>query len=472
MPTAHRHVRRLRLHAAREDHARHGRVLLEDALRTASLGDEGRWIVVRRLDLGRLSAHATATQWSRRLEDSLLKSGASSVRVHDRSAHDAAAVCFANPDEPWLLLARRSLAQQPCLEWYWRSAAPGWHPNLSVPDTLRLCVRHLAARGGLPLTLQLVATLPRSISLEPLLQSLDPVDLGPLAEALGFPLPPLEASSPAPAPSLTLPPSALAMTALERRFFCAWGPADLRTHWLAAVHLAASTPGRFSAFRPPPIGPDQIQQLVRIWRRETATRLPFPGDSRRDSSPSLNPPPPVPALGQSPPDSSPRSPREVIHDPDAGSDAAIERSFTAAGGLFFLLPLLHRSGLPGWIESLGAPERADVPWQILRLALRHSRIPANDPLVVAFRDLPADSRPLGRWLRAANRHALRLTASNLRQIVRRPARVTLAATHVDVFFRLDQADLRLRRAGLDLDPGWVSWLRRVVNFHYLAEDGP
>jgi hypothetical protein len=27
--------------------------------------------------------------------------------------------------------------------------------------------------------------------------------------------------------------------------------------------------------------------------------------------------------------------------------------------------------------------------------------------------------------------------------------------------------LEIRLAGLDLDPGWVPWLGRVVSFHYL-----
>jgi hypothetical protein len=49
----------------------------------------------------------------------------------------------------------------------------------------------------------------------------------------------------------------------------------------------------------------------------------------------------------------------------------------------------------------------------------------------------------------------------------RPGSFTLTPTHLDIFFQLDQADIRIRRAGLDLDPGWVPWLGRVVLFHYV-----
>jgi len=32
-------------------------------------------------------------------------------------------------------------------------------------------------------------------------------------------------------------------------------------------------------------------------------------------------------------------------------------------------------------------------------------------------------------------------------------------------------ELRLRRAGLDFDAGWVPWLGRVVAYHYDLERG-
>jgi hypothetical protein len=48
----------------------------------------------------------------------------------------------------------------------------------------------------------------------------------------------------------------------------------------------------------------------------------------------------------------------------------------------------------------------------------------------------------------------------------RPARISLTPTHADVFFELSAASLAVRRAGLDLDPGWLPWFGRVVDFHY------
>lgn len=49
----------------------------------------------------------------------------------------------------------------------------------------------------------------------------------------------------------------------------------------------------------------------------------------------------------------------------------------------------------------------------------------------------------------------------------RPGRVETSVGHVDVCLPMSAVSLDVRRAGLDVDPGWVPWLGRVVRFHYL-----
>jgi hypothetical protein len=70
------------------------------------------------------------------------------------------------------------------------------------------------------------------------------------------------------------------------------------------------------------------------------------------------------------------------------------------------------------------------------------------------------------WLLATRRWLRRQARLGLADVVRRPGRMTATRTHLDLFFALDQADIRIRRAGLDIDPGWVPWLGRVIYFHY------
>lgn len=71
------------------------------------------------------------------------------------------------------------------------------------------------------------------------------------------------------------------------------------------------------------------------------------------------------------------------------------------------------------------------------------------------------------WLIALRRWCRRYAQMGLPALVGRPGRLVASRTHIDVLFHHHQADLRLRQAGLDLDPGWLPWLGRVVLFHYL-----
>jgi hypothetical protein len=71
------------------------------------------------------------------------------------------------------------------------------------------------------------------------------------------------------------------------------------------------------------------------------------------------------------------------------------------------------------------------------------------------------------WMTAMRRWCRRYAGLGLRQLARRPGRVLATRTHLDVVFDLNQAEMRIRRAGLDLNPGWLPWFGRVVTFHYL-----
>ena len=146
------------------------------------------------------------------------------------------------------------------------------------------------------------------------------------------------------------------------------------------------------------------------------------------------------------------------------------RSPSAAGGLFFLIALLARGGLAEWLNR--HPAAAGLPWRILHLALRHARTSGDDPLAIRLPALPSTFPGGLAWRRLLDTHrsGRRLTGLPLRALIVRPGLVSLTETHIDVFFRAKDADIRIRRAGLDLDPGWVPWLRRVVSFHFNRED--
>ena len=105
--------------------------------------------------------------------------------------------------------------------------------------------------------------------------------------------------------------------------------------------------------------------------------------------------------------------------------------------------------------------------QALQAAPGALHIPGDDPVhgLIAALDLPpADAT--GPWLRRARLAALRDARLPLRRIALRRGTVHVSDLRLDVVFPLRAADVRIRRAGFDLDPGFVPWLGRIVHVHY------
>jgi hypothetical protein len=449
-----RRVRRARFRVQREEHANHARTLLEDALRTASLGDEGRVVVVRSLHLGKLPLRAGATTWSLRLEQRMRQIHEEAVDADSPAAAQAGAVYFPGRLEPWLRLAVRTAQGRPCSEWYWERAAPGWTPQMSVPETLRHAFFQLATAGGLAATVALARRLPRRLAFQKLLDALHPADVASL-----FPAAPAGGVASETAPSTVEPDAFLAFDATViarlrwlRTAAAAWPLHDPRRWWVAMVAVAEIRP------EAPLVTLAEARALA---RRLELPQPPAPSDPESAAT--------APAPGQAM-DSAVAEPEP--DQPALPPSVYPDREPTRAGGLFFVLPLLARAGIAEWLVHHPTAASAGLPWQILRLALRHARTAEDDPLVTRL-PVPEPSLPPGlawRQLLAAHRSSRRLTNLPLRALIVRPALVAINETHIDVFFRSTEADVRIRRAGLDLDPGWVPWLRRVVSFHFNRED--
>ena len=69
------------------------------------------------------------------------------------------------------------------------------------------------------------------------------------------------------------------------------------------------------------------------------------------------------------------------------------------------------------------------------------------------------------------RYLRNIAAISLRQLVCREGDYVMTKTHVDFIFVGRSVDIRIRRSGLDVNPGWVSWLGCVVSFQYRFSDG-
>lgn len=178
---------------------------------------------------------------------------------------------------------------------------------------------------------------------------------------------------------------------------------------------------------------------------------------------------------------------------------------TTAGGLPFLLHLVVRQELPARLT--GAPtagsRAADVsvpadPARDLRgrplaqvlgeLGRRLAGCAPADPALLAFLGrLPGDELPEAPPYSAPEHAALEQLVGEIDQllesllprpaaehgralrswVINRPAEVAGAPGWIEVGFRADRADTELRKAGLDLDPGYLPFLGSVVRFRYV-----
>jgi hypothetical protein len=154
--------------------------------------------------------------------------------------------------------------------------------------------------------------------------------------------------------------------------------------------------------------------------------------------------------------------------------------FTALGGVLFLV-----NALPDLDHDLTGGVGA---WAVLELIARglldaEAAAWTDDALwpVLAWLDgrAPGEAAVAGRegrrrlsGLAAGAEEALaragdgREGPSKVSYLLQRRGRLYATATHVDLVLPLDGTSIAVRRAGLDLDPGWRADFGRVIQFHY------
>ncbi len=162
---------------------------------------------------------------------------------------------------------------------------------------------------------------------------------------------------------------------------------------------------------------------------------------------------------------------------DAGALPEVRsRAWTQAGGLLFLLPFVAE------LEPLGT---RTLRWTLHRLALALlPELDEADPAALAFAGLGPDELPPSDdgepasddeldGLRAvadvvAARLAERLEREDglVAAVCARRAEVVAEPGWIEIRLALEELDIDVRRAGLDLDPGWLPWLGVVVRFVY------
>jgi hypothetical protein len=510
-----RHVRRLHVRAAAEDEARHAATLLADALRTASLSgvDEGRFVVIRRLPLGRISPRASASSLALHLERAAAEVMADAVAFNLPTAVAANAVVFADRAEATVALATLHAQGLSTADWFWPEVVPGWSGNPSRGARWTLLVD--AAHGSPEAAVVAAAVVDRAVAAgveDELLASISDRQAIQWLRLEGWNrLAPVAA-----VPAWRWPAGGRGQAL--RRWKKAWRADDARLVWLAtlisvAEHRACAGDPRLPARiafvlqardagaraldhdRPRTIGGELVHEAVE------------PAESRRAPEPSFAPgtalfDAPATGVDAAPPLPSSEPRLQATQMPDAnvagapateymtGADAppihpdavedhamtqtAFRAASTSFGGLLFLIPVLNRLQFSAFLAEQPYLLETAFPARLLYAIGQRVGMPPDDPLAVALRaeagdgaDAPASlDAPLAVWLVAVRRWCRRNPRIGLASLIRRRGTVHVSRTHVDAYFRLSQLDVRVRRWALDVNPGWVPWLGRVVTFTY------
>jgi hypothetical protein len=457
---------------------------VEEGLRLGAPDDE-RLIVLRRLDLGRLPVTAPGQAFTARTADRMAALATRAVHAATPGAADRPAVWFRSAAEARQLLLAELAAGRTPFAWFWKLAVPDWRGATLVTWLGQLIVEaeasperavelaqaivRLAAIGLLNAVVAAVAQLPAPMSMH-----------SPAA----LPAPPaatIAAAAPAAAAAraeqllgrhaaperavlhaalMRLPPDAPAARWLARMILLAAGP-ELAAQPAALAETAQALLGL--TVPPPP--------------RRHGERAPHvsgrPAPERREpQSPALGPPDPSPRI-DAVRNNAPETPPQPTGQPDTA--AAPAETVTSAAGIWLLVRPLHRIGIADWLDRHPDWAADGFARALLRHIAERMRAPPDDAVFDMIRRRgpvdPADdwSAALAAWRIGLDRWLRRSVRRRLADIVHRRGWLTAQETGLVVRFRVDAADIALRRHALDVDPGWVPWLGLSVRYRYADE---
>ena len=460
-------ARHVRLQAPDRDLVRRGVILLEDALRTATLDQpKSRLVLVRRLDLGVIRTDRSPARLALQIE--LRMASVSPVAIVDDTPAPVAAdaVFFEDRVHAVAQAAIRIARGIPLTEWFWPMAVDGIRHIIEAPEVLSAAIR--AALQAVPqqessrpsarrsIVTAILRDLHRASVLETLVARLTAETATSLLAEIGVAPGPMAEERPRQNKPAFVSGGGEHRVAASRDFHrelrdpTEADPRRILLRIAVTPELRASgiapqddgDGGRFVAF--PGTGGDDGHAV------QTTPALASPPDEQlRKRDPKTPPHAYRPAAGPGP---GPQLPMQFA--------AAVE---TAAGGVLFLLPVLRRL-FPKLYESEMLPSMLDA-------ACERAKVPERDPLRAAIRramDCPCTfSRAV---LRQCERWLWRNARLNLVLLVRRNAALVATRTHIELLFVNPDADLRIRRLGLDSDPGWVPALSRVILYHYETKE--
>jgi len=495
---------------------------LEEALRLTSLPgeDQGRTYYFRHLRIAGLSEDGDRQVWVEAFQRSLFDQAQHAVHGLAPSAENASAIYFASEQEACQSLLSAILQERPLTDtWFWPAISQAGRHDSPATHAMRIIEKLAASPSSwLAVAVALFAA-GNPVSLLTLLE----------AETVRSWLIEMGDTEPISAPSPMQPmPDPTPVTVAARRALleasAVLGSADPRLLFLTSLAIICANPGEMnrrsapasarralaamhaSEAAPQPVNAsrnnEEITSTAAILSREEALIVPPEAlsgtkDHSRNQEPlssltthwqSRTPDAgvePAPSIhgktSDAPVDKSPSSNADAglsalsAYAAPPASEAAFERAAlgtrTGNAGLYFLLNALTDLGI----------RDAEIPIsfqaRLFQLIASRAGVNSDDPILLwtllALEETPpqpVDQRELRRWAWRVRKWCWSQAKISLHDVVRRPGFVTLTRTDLDVSLPLASVDIRIRRVGLDLDPGWLPWFGRVVRFHYLSSE--
>ena len=165
-----------------------------------------------------------------------------------------------------------------------------------------------------------------------------------------------------------------------------------------------------------------------------------------------------------------------------------QTAFTEFGGLLFILPLIEAIGIPGEIEDHPQLGFRPFRWVLNQFARELVNTDERDPAVMAFCGIapddpfpwsdemkPAESEStvMQDWrsrIAALLKERLDIEESSDERVIdivcRRRAQILVEPGWLEIVFSIEDISTQIRRATLDLDPGYIPWLGVVLRFRY------
>jgi hypothetical protein len=490
--SASRRVRQLQISASSPDDGRRVATAVADALHTASMpfAERGRLVVIRRLDLGRVSARANSVSLSLRLESALQEILWEAISFDASGADRASVVTFPDRASALAVLARRLATGLPVDDWFWESIVPGWR---SCSSSERWIFLLCAAQSTEPAALCVASVFAEAVRAGQEREFLAQFAAGAgraWLKSLGW-----EYQDRMP-PIVHLP--ALPILQIER-LLRTWGCVDDRLVWIAVMLLVHKDPWCAEI-------KDLPEQVYSALKQIFFANDANPGASssaeskqieQRGSSPLKDQEGDAPStLGRiQSKEQLPALQNESIDAERNVLPLVLDGTATEFAGLFFLVRILQHLSFPEFLSAspqlleggfgarllLYVGERVGLkPGDPLAIALlpdaeivlEPGPFPYPAPLNQLFSSPPPRcplENPFDVWLAATRRWCRLQGRIGLINLIRRPGTIAFSPTQLDVSLPLKLTDARLRRLGLDIDPGWVPWLGRIVKYHYVDQ---